>query len=63
MYNSSVFLKYQNIKKSKSLEITLSDFQEVFDTTFCFSLYEYVTSSLFNNPLYELHSEENKIYI
>ena len=50
------------MKKSKSLEITLSDFQEVFDTTFSFSLYEYVTSSLFNNPLHELNSEENKIY-
>jgi hypothetical protein len=50
------------MKKSKSIQFVIDDFQDIYNTAMSTSLYEYINSSLFNDQKTELSKDALKIY-
>lgn len=50
------------MKKSKSIQFVINDFQDIYDMAKSISLYEYVNSSLFKDEKLELNPEAVKIF-
>jgi len=50
------------MKKSKSIQFVIDDFQDIYNTIKSISLYQYTSSSLFRDPKIELNQEAENIY-